>query len=235
MRASICLLLALPALLQAQRIDGELKLWHRITVSFEGPETSEEAVPNPFTGYRLAVDFRHTPTGRTIRVPGFYAADGNAAETSATAGRVWQAHFMPDAEGEWTFRASFRAGPWIAIDPSPSAGAPAAFDGAQGRFVVAPTDRKAPDFRARGLLKYTGAHYLQFAGTGEYFLKGGADSPENFLAYAEFDGTYDLDARFNEGENTTGKPFVAMSRTSGTGAPAIPSGRNRRAKASSAP
>jgi hypothetical protein len=28
------------------------------------------------------------------------------------------------------------------------------------------------------------------AGTGEFFLKGGADSPENFLGYREFDGTY---------------------------------------------
>ena len=35
-----------------------------------------------------------------------------------------------------------------------------------------------------------GEHYLRFAGTGEYFLKGGADSPENFLGYHEFDGTW---------------------------------------------
>jgi len=44
------------------------------------------------------------------------------------------------------------------------------------------------------LLKYVGKHYLQFAETGDYFLKGGADSPENFLAYADFDGTYDASA-----------------------------------------
>jgi hypothetical protein len=43
-------------------------------------------------------------------------------------------------------------------------------------------------------LRYTGEHYFQFAGTKEYFLKGGADSPENFLAYDEIDGTYDADA-----------------------------------------
>jgi hypothetical protein len=203
-----CFLLALPSLLSAQRVSGELKLWHRVTVSFEGPETSEDATPNPFTDFRLTVEFRHAASGRTVRVPGFYAADGNAAETSAEKGRVWQAHFMPDAEGEWTFRASFRQAPWIAIDPAPDAGAPAAFDGAQGRFTIGPTDKKAPDFRARGLLRYTGEHYLKFAGSSEYFLKGGADSPENFLAYFEFDGTRDLDAAFNEGQSTTGKPFV---------------------------
>lgn len=204
----ILLLALLPLLLPAQKLEGELKLWHRITVSFQGPDTSEDANPNPFTDYRLTVDFRHTASGRTVRVHGFYAADGVAAETSATGGRVWQAHFLPDAEGEWSFHASFRAKPWIAIDPAPEAGAPAAFDGAQGRFIIGPTDRKAPGLRGRGLLKYTGEHYLKFAGSGEYFLKGGADSPENFLAYFEFDGTYDSDSRFNEGQSSTGKPFV---------------------------
>jgi hypothetical protein len=52
----------------------------------------------------------------------------------------------------------------------------------------------APDFRAKGMLQYTGEHYFQFAQTKEYFLKGGADSPENFLAYNEIDNTYDADA-----------------------------------------
>lgn len=208
MTMRLLLLTLLPLLLPAQRIDGELKLWHRVTVSFDGPETSEDASPNPFTDYRLTVEFRHTASGRSVRVPGFYAADGDAAETSAARGRVWQVHFMPDAEGEWSFRASFRSGPWIAIDTSPEAGAPAAFDGAQGRFTAGRTDKNAPDFRAKGLLTYTGDHYLKFAGSGEYFLKGGADSPENFLAYFEIDGTSDLDARFNEGQSSTGKPFV---------------------------
>lgn len=208
MPRSLLLLVFLPTLLAAQRVDGEPKVWHRITVSFEGPETAEDATPNPFTDYRLTVEFRHTATGRSVRVPGFYAADGSAAETSAMRGRIWQARFLPDAEGELTFRASFRRGPWVAVDPRPDAGGPAEFDGAQGRFTIGPTDKKAPDFRARGLLEYTGGHYLKFRGNGEYFLKGGADSPENFLAYFEFDGTQDLDARFNEGENTAGKPFL---------------------------
>ena len=34
-----------------------------------------------------------------------------------------------------------------------------------------------------------GKHYQQFAQTGEYFIKGGADSPENFLGYFEFEQT----------------------------------------------
>ncbi len=38
-------------------------------------------------------------------------------------------------------------------------------------------------------MQYVGQRYLRFAGTGKPFLKGGADSPENVLAYYEFDQT----------------------------------------------
>ncbi|MGB5555718.1 MAG: DUF5060 domain-containing protein, partial [Flavobacteriaceae bacterium] len=81
------------------RIDGELKKWHRVTLNFEGPETSELAEENPFLDYRLDVVF--TNGDKTYTVPGFYAADGNAAETSATSGNIWQVRFTPDATGEW--------------------------------------------------------------------------------------------------------------------------------------
>jgi len=87
MTRRICLLSLLAWMAPAQRVEGDLKLWHRVTVSFEGPETAEDASPNPFTDYRLMVEFRHAASGRTVRVPGFYAADGNAAETSASNAR----------------------------------------------------------------------------------------------------------------------------------------------------
>jgi hypothetical protein len=57
------------------------------------------------------------------------------------------------------------------------------------------------------MLRYIGKRYLQFAGTGEYFLKGGADSPENFLAYADFDGTFDTEKLDREGE-AKGEKFI---------------------------
>ncbi|MEL6805480.1 MAG: DUF5060 domain-containing protein, partial [Bacteroidota bacterium] len=41
-----------------------------------------------------------------------------------------------------------------------------------------------------GRLLRTEARYLQYAESGRYFIKGGAGSPENFLGYADFDGTY---------------------------------------------
>jgi len=168
-------------------ISGELKKWHRVTITFTGPETGEAATPNPFRDYRFVVGFRNGQ--RTILVPGFYAADGNAAETGAEKGNKWRVHFTPDAEGTWSYNASFRTGKDVAVDPDPKAGRPVAFDGARGTFAIGPTDKSGRDHRAKGMLRYVGKHYLQFAQTKDFFLKGGADSPENFLGYAEFDGT----------------------------------------------
>ena len=67
------------------QISGKLAIWHKVTLTFDGPETSERATPNPFTDYRLDVTFVG-PSGRKYVVPGFYAADGNAAITSAESG-----------------------------------------------------------------------------------------------------------------------------------------------------
>jgi len=176
------------------KIDGELKQWHRVTLTFDGPQTAEDATPNPFRNYRLNVIFTHRQGGASYTVPGYYAADGNADETSATSGAKWRMHFTPDREGEWRYKASFRTGEDIAISLDPNAGQPAAFDGESGSFTIAASDKKGNDLRAKGLLQYVNMHHFRFAGTGEYYLKGGADSPENFLAYDEFDGTYDSDS-----------------------------------------
>ncbi|MHC4510165.1 MAG: DUF5060 domain-containing protein, partial [Planctomycetota bacterium] len=173
-------------------VEGDLMEWHGVRITFDGPSSSETAKVNPFAHYRLNVTF--TNGEKTYVAPGFYAADGNAAETSAKAGNKWRVYFTPDCDGEWRFKASFRMGVNIAINPEPEAGTPTAFDGATGSFHVSKTDKKSPDFRAKGLLQYVGEHYLKHAGNGEYYLKGGADSPENFLAYAQFDDTYDADA-----------------------------------------
>jgi len=183
------LLLCIPICCAAQAaLSGELRQWHRLTLTFDGPEASEQGLPNPFLDYRLEVNFSRGD--RAVTVPGYFAADGDAAETGATTGSKWRVHFAPDATGEWTWRASFRRGRALAVSDDPEAGEAMAFDGATGRFTVAASDKTGRDFRARGRLGYVGERYLRFAGTGEYFLKGGADSPENFLGYRDFDGTY---------------------------------------------
>jgi hypothetical protein len=171
----------------AGAVSGELKKWHRVTVTFDGPAAGEGGAPNPFRDYRLNVTF--TRGTRNVTVPGYFAADGNAGETGAAAGTKWRAHFAPDEEGTWSYRASFRTGADIAASADPNAGAAAAFDGASGSFSVGPTDKSGRDHRGKGRLRYVGRHHLQFAQTGEFFLKGGADSPENFLAYGDFDQT----------------------------------------------
>ena len=203
--ASICylvLFLLVPQLTHAQSITGELKIWHRVGISFEGPQTSETAAPNPFTEYRLLVTFTHSGTGTTYTVPGFYAADGNAAETGATDGSIWQVYFTPDHQGTWTYTASFRTGAYIAVDLDPLAGSSTSFDGASGSFDIGATDKPSSDFRSKGMLRYADAHHLQFAGSGEYFIKVGPNSPENMLAYADFDGTYDTDCAGEGIDNT---------------------------------
>jgi hypothetical protein len=179
-------------------VSGSPRVWHRFTITIQGPATSEQAADNPFRNYRLTARFTHGD--RAIDVPGFYAADGSAAETGATAGSAWRVHFTPDAPGRWAYRLSFRHGPDVAMSDEPLAGRGIEGDGASGTFDVAPSDATGRDFRAHGVLRHEGGHHLAFAGTGRPFLKGGADSPENFLAYADFDGTSTSDAPLRPGE-----------------------------------
>jgi hypothetical protein len=170
-------------------LSGDLRQWHRVSTTFTGPSSAEGASPNPFLDYRLTVFFVHPTSGTSYQVPGFFAADGDAAQTSATAGDQWRAHLCPSQVGNWYYWAQFRQGAGIAIDEDLGAGTPASFDGASGSFQVQASDRVAPDFRSKGKLRFVGKHHLQFEGTGEYFVKGGVDSPENLLAYYEFDAT----------------------------------------------
>jgi len=197
--------LTLASMSSAAQISGELKTWHKVTLTFEGPATSESADPNPFVDYRLDVTFKHADGGRQYVVPGYYAADGNAADTSADSGNRWRVHFAPDRTGKWNYGVSFRKGKNVAVSEDAQAGTSAGFmDGQAGTFTIAPTDKMGRDFRGKGRLEYVGKHHLRFAGTGEYFLKCGADAPENFLAYADFDGDFKTDGHKDQFIKTWG-------------------------------
>ncbi|MCD6288397.1 MAG: DUF5060 domain-containing protein, partial [Candidatus Hydrogenedentes bacterium] len=116
--------LAIPCVtVNAAELSGELKKWHKITLTFDGPPTSESAADNPFLNYRLDVTFTHSD-GKSYIVPGYYAADGDAANTSAKSGSKWRAHFAPDRIGEWIWRASFRHGTNVAVSDDVAAGTP---------------------------------------------------------------------------------------------------------------
>jgi hypothetical protein len=169
-------------------IDGELKQWHKLTLLLTGPETSEWNKKNPFLDYRLEITFTHENTSYTI--PGFYAADGKAAESSADAGNVWKVRFRPDKPGKWEYKVNFKEGKNLSVAEKPDYGTPVGADGQSGHFTVEQSGKTGRDFRSKGRLEYVGERYLRFSGNDEWWIKNGADSPENFLAYADFDQTY---------------------------------------------
>ena len=121
---------------------------------------------NPF---QILTDVEFTgPGGKTFLVPAFYDGDGSGGLD----GDVWRVRFSPDSVGLWSY-ASSSSEPLL--------------DGNTGSFqVIAPSACGSyaagglPDFGCVGRLEYVGGHYLKLA-NGPYWLKGGADDPEDFL------------------------------------------------------
>jgi hypothetical protein len=167
------------------RVVGDLMQWHKTTVELGGPSTSETATPNPFFDYRMEVTFSQGAT--SFVVPGYFAADGDAANTGATSGNVWRAHFSAPTVGEWDYEIDFYQGTDAA--PFRTGTLMPAYSGLTGSFTIAPTDKTGADFRGKGLLRYVGKHYLRFQGSEDYFFYAGPGDPENLLGYSEFDNT----------------------------------------------
>lgn len=177
------------------------KKLHTLTLSFEGPDVSELDNFNPFTDYRLMVEFTHKNTSYLVR--GFYAADGNAADSSAQYGNVWQVRFTPEQIGQWQYQARFAKGKDIAISRNYYAGETIEIPHNQGAFNVIESDAKGKDFRAHGRIEAKNG-YFKFANSSHYWLKGGANSPENLLAYVDFDDTYRIGQQSRDGEASAG-------------------------------
>lgn len=165
-------------------LQGPLQVWQPLTLDFPGPVTAEgRSDPNPFLDYRLQVLFTG-PSGESYDVPGYFDGDGKGGDT----GNVWRVRFTPDEPGEWSWAATFCEGPGVAVELNCDGGQPSAFHGISGELTVEPPAPDAPGFAKWGRLEYVGGHYLKFA-DGPYWIRGGADSPENFLAYSGFDNT----------------------------------------------
>lgn len=146
------------------------------------------------------MDFKNVNTQHTIR--GFYAADGNAAESSADSGNIWLVCFVPDQLGKWSYTAQLHQGDSIAFSEDLTAGTPIELAESTVEFNVIGSDKKSPDFRAKGrLVNYNG--YFRFEDSGDYWIKGGTDSPENLLAFEDFDGTYRMQSSSEDGEAST--------------------------------
>lgn len=200
-------------LLGDSSIEGDPIVWQSMSVCFNGPTAIEtDSEPNPFLDYRLQVEFKG-PSEQIYNVPGYFDGDGKGSAE----GNVWRVMFTPDEAGAWTYHASFRSGNNVAVTLEADAGAPGAFDGSKGHFDVAERDQEAPGFLKWGRLEYVGGHYLKFR-DGSYWIRGGVDSPENFLAYAGFDNTppshryTDHTVDWNEGDpdwsNGKGKAII---------------------------
>lgn len=175
------------------KVDGELRRWHKITLTCDGPNTNEGAGTNPFMNYRFDATFTHS-SGKTFVVPGYYSACDDPTG-GCNSGNKWKVHFSPSLTGEWSYSLSFKSGTKVAINGGGSSAG--FFDGKSGDFTLGESDKTGRDFRAanKGVLAYVGEHYLRFTGTGgntpngKYFVKAGADAPENMLAYNDFDAT----------------------------------------------
>ncbi|HUM71197.1 MAG TPA: DUF5060 domain-containing protein, partial [Chloroflexota bacterium] len=165
-------------------VSGELTKWHPLTIDFTGPFAHEtDDAPNPFLDYRLQVTFTG-PQGQVYHVPGFFAGNGQGYGS----GNIWRVIFAPDSAGNWQYTVAFHSGANIAVDLDMNNGTPHSFHGASGAFHIHDPICPQPGLLAHGRLQYVGSHYLKFA-DGDYWIKGGIDSPENFLAYAGFDNT----------------------------------------------
>ncbi len=168
--------------------------WQPVNLTLDGPFANElDQKPNPFRDYSLVVTFTHSSGEPEYHVPGYFAADGNAGETSAKSGTKWRAHFSPDTPGKWTYNTVFLTGEDVALLPI-STFPDAPLDpfkefNQSGKITIKTAPADAPGFYAEGRLTYVGKSYLQFAGSKRYFLKAGADAPETLLGYADFDDT----------------------------------------------
>ena len=173
------------------KISGELKQWHKVEITFDGPNMDESNAAT-FSDNRLDVEFER-PDGMKFWIAGFFAGGGNEADTGNGSGNKWRVRLNPDMEGQWSFTARFRTGSWVAVAPmsNPGGTGGSAPDGETGTFTVGSSDKDpfGRDFRGKGQLQYVNKHHCRFAESGEYFIRVGADSPEDFIADNEIDNT----------------------------------------------
>ena len=132
--------------------DGSIKKWHRVEVVFTGPQVEESSAT--FRNHRLDVTFT-SPSGKKFRVPGFFDADGDPANSSATSGNKWKARFTGGEEGEWSYQANFATGENVAAALSGGTGGTAP-DGESGTFAIGPQDKTGKRFSSEGKVRIRG-------------------------------------------------------------------------------
>lgn len=160
------------------RAPQEAERWGVFEIELQGPKHG-----NPFVDVELGAEFSRE--GRSVRAAGFYDGDG-----------VYRIRFMPDAEGEWTYRTTSNA---------------RSLDGIEGRFAAAPaSEGNHGPVRVKNTFHFAyedGTAYLPFGTTcyvwnhqgeelEERTLKTLASSPFNKMRMCVFPKSY----LFNENE-----------------------------------
>ncbi|MCI5064999.1 DUF5060 domain-containing protein [bacterium] len=161
------------------QVTGERLVSHEVTLELTGPMRSENS--GTFRNYRLFAKFTHVMSGAVFRIPGYFAADGDAAQSGASRGDQWRVRFSPPFPGLYVAETNFRQGPNIALDPTPNTGTPIPGDGELVSFFAGKS-RARSGFRKDGRVVKGRGRYFKHLQTGAYYLKSGADSPETFMA-----------------------------------------------------
>jgi hypothetical protein len=155
-----------------------IEKWDFFEASFEGPSGG-----NPFLEVSLEATF--SQGSRRVRVPAFYDGDG-----------IYRVRFMPDNEGEWTFRTSSKT---------------AALDGKEGGFTaIAPRNGNHGPVSVRNKFHFAyadGTPYFAFGTTCYAWTHQPLAMQEETLAtlkQAKFNkirmGVFPKDYPFNENE-----------------------------------
>ena len=182
--ALICCIGLTSSNLQAASLSGAKRVFQPLQLDVDGPFANEtDTSPNPFLDIRLDVIFT-SPSGKTYRVPGFFAGDG----AGNSQGNIWRTRFTPEQAGNWQYSIQMFGGNNAAVAEVTNDLDPISEDSESGNFLIAPADANAPGFLKTGRLSYADKHYLRFT-NNTYWIKGGVDSPENFFGYAGFDNT----------------------------------------------
>ncbi len=167
----------------AQKLEGANAPYDPVTLTIDGPQMDERIGDNPFSDVRLDVTFSQGK--RTWTVPGYFAGCKDAADSSCTGGKTWQAHFLPPVAGDYQWQVRFRSGKDVVFEEYGGKGLTG--NGVKGSFTVAAA--QADPVRARGVMHYSGERYYRFSGDNSLFFKIGPDAPENTLAFDGFDAT----------------------------------------------
>lgn len=158
-------------------LEGRRLAWHPLTFKVELPFALDES-PNTFLNYQFWMHIG-SGTGWEFHVPGYFAADGDAANSGASSGSIVEFKWMAPASDIYVADFDIRFGSNIGISTDQNAGS--SILTGQKTFYIGATQALS-GFEHQGRVVYDGTRYLKHAATGELYLKNGADSPESFFA-----------------------------------------------------